>query len=231
MKNNLRQIIGNFYTMSRIYSEGGRLIKHLKNSKISTVFDVGANVGQYAQMLRRFGYKGKIISFEPLEKEKNILDVNMVLDKQFESYNYAIGKKNTFGKINYALNSVSSSILKSHPRHIKYNKGTISKERKKIVIKNLKNFKKKIEKNKTLLKLDTQGYEYEILSSAQSLIKNFKIIQLESSFRKVYYSEKSWLKSLELLQKNRFFIIDIFYGIRNSNSELMQCDLILKRFK
>ena len=98
--------------MSRIYSEGGRLIKHLKNSKISTVFDVGANVGQYAQMLRRFGYTGKIISFEPLEKEKNILDVNMILDKQFESYNYAIGKKNSIGKINYALNSVSSSILK-----------------------------------------------------------------------------------------------------------------------
>ena len=58
--------------MSRIYSEGGRLIKHLKNSKINTVFDVGANVGQYALMLRRFGYKGKII-FELLEKEKNIL--------------------------------------------------------------------------------------------------------------------------------------------------------------
>tara|TARA_B100000925_G_C21986214_1_gene464647 strand:+ start:498 stop:1193 length:696 start_codon:yes stop_codon:yes gene_type:complete len=231
MKNNFRQFIGNFHTMSRIYSEGGRLIKHLKNSKISTVFDVGANVGQYAQMLRRFGYKGKIISFEPLEKEKNILDVNMILDKQFESYNYAIGKKNSIGKINYALNSVSSSIFKSHPRHIKYNKGTISKEKKKIVIKNLKNFKSKIEKSKTLLKLDTQGYEYEILSSAESMIKYFKIIQLETSFRKVYYSEKNWLKSLELLQKNGFYIIDIFYGIRNSNLELMQCDLILKRFK
>ena len=136
-----------------------------------------------------------------------------------------------FGKINYALNSVSSSIFKSHPRHIKYNKGTISKEKKKIVIKNLKNFKSKVEKNKTLLKLDTQGYEYEILSSAKSLIKNFKMIQLETSFRKIYYLEKSWLKSLQLLEKNGFYIIDIFYGIRNSNLELMQCDLILKRFK
>ena len=58
-----------------------------------------------------------------------------------------------------------------------------------------------------------------------------KIIQLEISFRKVYYLEKNWLKSLELLQKNGFYIIDIFYGIRNSNLELMQCDLILKRFK
>ena len=229
MKNNLRQFIGKFHTMSRIYSEGGRLAKHLKNAKISTVFDVGANVGQYAQMLRRFGYEGKIISFEPLEKEKNILDVSMVLDKNFESYNYAIGKKNSISKINYALNSVSSSILKTHPRHIKYNKGTISKEKKKIIIKNLKSFKSKIDKNKTLLKLDTQGYEYEIISAAQSLIKHFKLIQLELSFRKIYYLEKSWLNSLELLQNKGFFVIDVFYGIRNSNQELMQCDLILKR--
>ena len=54
----------------------------------------------------------------------------MILDKKFESYNYAIGKKNSFSKINYALNSVSSSILKIHPRHIEYNKGTISKKKK-----------------------------------------------------------------------------------------------------
>ena len=143
MKNNLRQFIGKFHTLSRIYSEGGRLAKHLKNAKISTVFDVGANVGQYAQMLRRFGYEGKIISFKPLEKEKNILDVSMVLDKNFESYNYAIGKKNSISKINYALNSVSSSILKTHPRHIKYNKEKILKEKKKKIIKNFKILKSK----------------------------------------------------------------------------------------
>lgn len=93
----------------------------------------------------------------------------------------------------------------------------------------MKSFKSKIEKNKTLLKLDTQGYEYEIISAAQSLIKHFKLIQLELSFRKIYYLEKSWLNSLELLQNKGFFVIDVFYGIRNSNQELMQCDLILKR--
>ena len=165
--------------MSRIYSEGGRLIKHLKNSKISTVFDVGAVVGQYAQMLRRFGYTGKIISFEPLEKEK-YFGCKYDPRQKFESYNYAIGKKNSIGKINYALNSVSSSILKSIQDILNTIKEQFQKK-KKIVIKNLKNLKVKL-KNKTLLKLDTQGYEYEILSSAQRMIKYFKIIQLENKF-------------------------------------------------
>lgn len=230
MKKLYRQFIGNFHTMSRIYNDGYRLIKFLNNEKIDTVFDVGANTGQYALMLRRFGYKGKIISFEPLKKEKNILDVNMAEDKNFESYNYAIGKKNADGKINYALNSVSSSILTSHPRNKLLDKGVVSEEKYKIKIKKLINFKKKIKKNTTMLKLDTQGFEYEILFSSKNLLNRFKLIKLEISYRRMYYSAKDWLKILDLLQKKGFYVIDVFYGSRNKkNSELMESDFILKR--
>ena len=54
-------------------------------------------------MLRRFGYQGKIISFEPLKKEKDILDVNMAEDENFESYNYAIGTLNVMLKNFYLM--------------------------------------------------------------------------------------------------------------------------------
>ena len=37
----------------------------LNYNSIDLVLDVGANSGQYALSLRRFGYKNKIISFEP----------------------------------------------------------------------------------------------------------------------------------------------------------------------
>ena len=50
--------------------EQDHLRKLLAALKVDCVFDVGANVGQYASMLRHQAkYKGRIISFEPLSRE------------------------------------------------------------------------------------------------------------------------------------------------------------------
>ena len=40
MKKLLRQFVGKFHTISRVYSEGNRLINFLKKEKIDTIFDV-----------------------------------------------------------------------------------------------------------------------------------------------------------------------------------------------
>jgi hypothetical protein len=43
-------------------------VSHLRKSKIELVLDVGASIGQFAKEMFAGGYKGKIISFEPLSQ-------------------------------------------------------------------------------------------------------------------------------------------------------------------
>jgi FkbM family methyltransferase len=38
----------------------------LSHHKVNTIFDIGANEGQFGVLLREIGFEGKIVSFEPL---------------------------------------------------------------------------------------------------------------------------------------------------------------------
>ena len=76
----LRKIVNNFSKYPIIYNNGFNLQKVFDHFKINYVLDVGAYTGTYAMSLRRFGYKGKILSFEPVESNHIKLLKNSIKD-------------------------------------------------------------------------------------------------------------------------------------------------------
>ena len=79
---------------------------------IELIFDIGANVGKFSALVRRNGYKKKIVSFEPITEAHQQLLMNSAKDKNwFVHERCAIGNKNGEIEINVSGNSQSSSIL------------------------------------------------------------------------------------------------------------------------
>ncbi len=89
-----------FTRISNIIYENQSLhtIELINRHNINLVIDVGANMGQFAIKLRHAGYRGQIISFEPLiECYKHLISI---ADDMWHIENCALGNSNTTETIN-----------------------------------------------------------------------------------------------------------------------------------
>lgn len=143
-------------------------MKLLKAHKINRILDIGANRGNYGLELRKHGYTGKIFSFESLSNLYELLEKKCKNNDMWTAYNFAIGDSDTKMEINIAGNTDSSSLLGMLPIHeistpqSRYiGKEKIEARRLDTVYNNLCN-----ESDKVYLKIDTQGFEKNVLDRA-----------------------------------------------------------------
>jgi len=209
-----------------------RLVKFLNDKKIDFVFDVGANEGGFARELFSKKFKGKIISFEPTQEAYNKL---MILAKN--NLRWTVEKKCAIGgsekeiEINVSENSVSSSIIPVKEEEAKKWPGLKIVKKEKVQMYKLDNFIKKYGKiNKRLfLKLDTQGYEMNILKACKNLHK-FEGINLEVQIKQYYKTNFSFENIFNLLAKKEFKLVDLEPGFRDKDGSVIEFDAVfLKR--
>ena len=84
------------------HGEENQIAYYLTKYDIDTVFDLGANKGQYGSLIRSFGYTKQIISFEPIKSVFEILKNKTNSDNNWDIYNLAIGNKDELTTINIA---------------------------------------------------------------------------------------------------------------------------------
>jgi FkbM family methyltransferase len=170
----------------------------LKNLKKPVIFDVGANVGQSVERFKKLNVNSIIHSFEPVKKDFEILKKKFKDDNSIYLNNFALGEKNYKKKFftNNLTGSSSFSRLTPETRWVKQRSWQHKIDPNKILdesfdcqIMTLDDYcKNKNIENIDILKIDTQGYEDQVLQGAQNLIKNKKInyIELEIIFNKIY---------------------------------------------
>src|SRR6185436_15148347 len=172
----------------------------LRQFEIDLVLDVGANTGQFASEIRQGGYKGRIVSFEPLSQAHSELLVSSASDSMWEAYpRCALGDHNGEVEINIAGNSWSSSILPMLESHRSAEPESAYEGKEIVPIKTLDAVAAHYLKGAQapFLKIDTQGFEWLVLDGARDTLPKIKGILVELSLVALYAGQHLWREVID----------------------------------
>jgi FkbM family methyltransferase len=214
-------------------SRRGIVRKPLLNEKqISLVLDVGANTGQYAKQMRSFGYKGRIVSFEPLAKEYEALARQAAGDSQWECRRLALGSVDTAREMHIAANSWSSSLLPMCDCHRDAAPESAYVGTQQVTVARLDSIAPSILKSndRVWLKLDVQGYELEVLRGASSSLSQVMVLECELSLVPLYEGQLLFHQMLDHLESLGFAPLSFENGLSDPRSgRLLQVESVLVR--
>ena len=231
MKNLLRRLISKFSKYSKIYENSFDLLNIINSHKIDVVLDVGASWGGYAKTLRRFGYKKKIISFEPVSETHSKLLKNSLNDAEWQVHKKIIISNKNIKKlsINVSKDYDNSSVLdlsKLHAENHQNSQYTHKEEVESDSLDNLINYYSLGEKN-LMLKIDVQGSEMDVLKSAINNLSKFKLIQIELSLQTLYEGQTLYKEILNFMNEHNYDIWNIFPGYKKKLiGQLLQFDAV-----
>lgn len=199
----------------------------MKHYDIDTVLDIGANAGQYGMLMRTIKYKGRIVSFEPLSSAFQQLQKNSKNDKSWTVNNYALGDKSESAQINVAGNSFSSSLLDIKDVHVESAPESQYTHTEEIEVKTLDMVFSEFcsAENKVMVKIDTQGFEKNVIDGAVNSLPKVKLLQLEMSLVELYENEMLFDEMVAYLKERGFTLISLEPGFANpASGELLQVD-------
>jgi FkbM family methyltransferase len=204
-----------------------RRLQLIDSFKINKIFDVGANVGQYSLQMRNLGFKGEIISFEPLKQAFSKLQRAASKDSKWMTQNIALGDQDTETTINVAGNSYSSSILDMLPAHFDSAPQSSYVSKEKIIVKKLDTIIDGYYKegDRVLLKIDTQGFERNVIEGAKQSLHKICGIQVEMSIVQLYNGEMIFTEMIQSLKEKGFEIFSLENGFSDEKTgKLLQVD-------
>jgi FkbM family methyltransferase len=203
----LRRIVRAAYRRLGILHVGRRrvrdLIDFIEDRNIDLVIDVGANRGQFGESLRASGYRGRIVSFEPVEKEFKTLAEKALPDGNWEAHHCGLGAVAGEVAIHVAELTVFSSILPSTDAAAQHDSRTAIDHMETVQIRTLDEVAAGFSGN-IFLKIDTQGYEKQVIEGGRQTLSRVAGILMELPIIHVYEGEWQFHEGLKFMAEAGF---------------------------
>jgi FkbM family methyltransferase len=212
-----------------------QIVTVLTYAQINIVFDIGANRGQFAREIRQYGYRGRIVSFEPLSSVRKKLLAHAAGDHAWEVHEQsAIGDRDGEVEINIAGNSVSSSLLPMLESHSKAAKTSTTIDSEIVPLAKLDSVARRylISEYNLFLKIDTQGFEWQVLDGACETLREAQGILCELSLVQLYDKQRLWRDIVDRLHREGFMLWAFQNGFSDPKTgQILQMDGIFLRYE
>jgi FkbM family methyltransferase len=194
-----------------------------------TVIDVGANSGQFATFARHRWPGARLICFEPLPGPRRQLEA--LLRGRAEVHPVALGSEPGRAEMHVASRADSSSILPLGEAQ----KRLFSMEEAQVLSVPVERLDSVVLSGEVtgpaLLKIDVQGFEFEVLQGATDLLDVIDAIYVECSFMELYVGQRLAGDVIDMVKELGFAEAGSFHPYFDEAGAKVQADLLFKRSK
>lgn len=205
----------------------------LDHYEVNCVFDAGANVGQYGKRLRQAGYKGRIVSFEPVPRFLEKLRKRAEKDPDWHVFPCGLGRSDELRPMHVEWNTMNSLLSPSEYGSAAYKRFTKGRTEE-IQICRLDGLMDQaltgIKNPRPYLKMDTQGYDLEVFAGAGERVGDFVGLQSEVALVRLYEGSPRMAEALVEYEAHGFEITGMYPVTREkSTGRVLEFDCVMMR--
>lgn len=194
--------------------------------RINLVLDVGANTGEFVRKIRRLGYHGPVVSFEPDPEVFARLSSSWGADRAWKGCCYALGDADGQRTFHVATDSRLSSLLTAKTCISVARTVSVTVKRLDTVFEELT---AGIAHPRVFLKLDTQGSDVAVLRGAAGSLDRVAVLLSEISVIPIYEDMTAWHEALRWYAELGFGIRDLSVVSRDAGGHIIELDCLLDR--
>jgi len=226
------------YDLIRKEKNHGSLHSHLPNVlgklAIDCVLDVGANTGQYGRLLRASGFRGRIVSFEPVRATFEELVRQAQGDAAWSCVHAALGRAEGRQTINVSAASKLSSFREPSAAGVRRLPARIAAaQREEVAVRRLDAVFAELpapRPARVLLKMDTQGYDLEVFAGAEGCLPSVAALQSELAVERLYEGMPDYVEALSVYRRAGFELTGLFPIYRDGASLIVgEMDCVMAR--
>lgn len=197
------------------YGHANCLRHLLAQEQINVIVDVGANIGQYGSWLRSVvGYRARIVSVEPVSDSHATLSQHAAADPNWTVLpRCALGSEPGEATMQVSRNSVSSSILPPSELGLASMADAVRAVREEVVpVRTLRELRAEhlADGERAFLKVDTQGFERQVIAGIGDDLALWPIVQLELSTAPLYTGETSFAAMHTHMERLGYELYSVF---------------------